>query len=113
MHADAIYAEYTDDTSRPAAIAVSTRPSVCRRSRPPQAYPYDGTADPGAEFPFTPAGQLAYTRAIIAAVRRLGAAGGGLAWWGAEYFSFTSGAGWTGLWGRDGVALPALTSGWT
>jgi hypothetical protein len=33
------------------------------------SYPYQGTPPPGAQFPFSKAGQLAYTRAVIAQVR--------------------------------------------
>ena len=64
------------------------------------------------EFPYTPQGQLEYTRAIIAQVRSLGPdSAGGLAWWGGEYYNMASGAGWTSLWDEDGVALPALLQG--
>ena len=75
------------------------------------------TADPWRDggaagpFPFTQAGQRDYLRALLAAV----AAepwGAGVAYWGAEYYNITDGSGWSGLWGPDGVALPALTEAW-
>ena len=77
------------------------------------AYPYTGTPDPGAEFPWTQAGQLEYTRAVIRAVQALPTGvGGGVAWWGGDIFATTTGAGWTGQFDTDGVALPSLVEGW-
>ena len=63
------------------------------------------------QFPPTPAGQLAYIQTVLVELHAL-PGGGGVAWWGAEYYNFTSGAGWTGLWDQQAVALPALTLGW-
>jgi arabinogalactan endo-1,4-beta-galactosidase len=76
------------------------------------SYPYQGgLAPPGSQFPYTLDGQLAYTRAVLAAMRAL-PGGWGVAWWGAEYYAMQSGAGWTSLWDETGVALPALEQGW-
>ena len=74
------------------------------------AYPFQGARNPWAEFPFTEQGQLAYLKSVTAQVRAL-QGGGGLAYWGAEFYNQSSGAGWTSLWGEDGVALPALSQG--
>jgi arabinogalactan endo-1,4-beta-galactosidase len=78
------------------------------------SYPFQGApAPPGSQFPYTVAGQLSYTQAVLEAVRGLGrGVGWGVAWWGGEYYNQTSGAGWTSLWDELGVALPALEQGW-
>jgi len=88
--------------------------SVVRAAFPDKAivlcetsWPYQGDATPWDEFPLSPEGQVAFLRAITAQVRAL-EGGAGLAWWGAEYFNQSSGAGWTSLWDQGGVALPAL-----
>ena len=73
------------------------------------SWPYQGGGSPWDEFPRTPAGQAAYARSVAAQVRAL-AGGAGLAWWGAEFYNQTSGAGWTSLWDEQGVALPALSA---
>jgi arabinogalactan endo-1,4-beta-galactosidase len=74
------------------------------------SWPYKGgPASPWDEFPFTPDGQTAFLRAVTAEVRAL-EGGAGLAWWGAEYYNMSSGAGWTSLWDEGGVALPALAA---
>lgn len=74
------------------------------------AYPYkDG--QPGGEFPYTPAGQAAYLSALLGEVQAQ-SWGGGVAYWGAEYYDFAAGSGWAALWGADGVSLPALTQPW-
>ena len=73
------------------------------------SWPFQGAAAPGDEFPSSPQGQADFLRAITAQVRAL-EGGAGLAWWGGEFYNQTSGAGWTSLWGEDGVALPALAA---
>ena len=72
------------------------------------AYAYEGSAGPGLEFPYTPAGQLAWVRAVVAQVRAL-PTGAGIAYWGSEFFNIEPGAGWSALWDKSGVALPALS----
>ena len=69
---------------------------------------------PGMEFPFTPSGQAAYAKAVIAIVKALpDHLGRGVWWWGAEYnpdqkafahnpWSYRS------LFDRHGNALPAM-----
>ena len=73
------------------------------------SWPYQGAASPYDEFPVSPDGQLAFAKAVAAQMRAL-PGGAGFAWWGAEYYSQTSGAGWTSLWDERGVALPALSA---
>jgi len=74
------------------------------------AYPHqDGS--PGGQFPYTPAGQAAFLSALIGEVRAQ-PWGGGVAYWGGEFYNEPAGSGWAGLWGADGVSLPALTQPW-
>lgn len=74
------------------------------------AYPWQGTADPGSQFPWTPAGQLAYLQAAVSTLRGVAGAAG-VAWWGGEYYADGSGAGQTALFDHSAVALPALLQG--
>jgi len=73
------------------------------------SWPWQGTASRWDPYPFSPAGQVAFLQDLAAQLRAL-PGGGGFAWWGAEYYSFASGAGWTSLWDEAGVALPALSA---
>ena len=73
------------------------------------SWPYQGAASPYDEFPVSPDGQVAFAKAVAAQMRAL-PGGAGFAWWGAEFYNQTSGAGWTSLWDEQGVALPALSA---
>ena len=74
------------------------------------AYPWrDGGA--AGPFPFSPAGQRDYLRALLAAVAAQ-SWGAGVAYWGGEFYDEADGSGWSGLWDPSGVALPALTDAW-
>ncbi len=69
---------------------------------------------PGMEFPFTPSGQAAYAKAVIAIVKALpDHLGRGVWWWGAEYNPDQKGFAhnpWSyrSLFDRHGNALPAM-----
>jgi len=69
------------------------------------AYASEGRTTPGAEFPFSPAGQAQWVRAVAAQVRSL-PGGAGCGYWGAEFFAISPNA----LWDGAGVAKPALTA---
>ena len=74
------------------------------------SYPYQGGPPPaGSQFPFSMEGQLQYTKAILQTSKATGLSG--VAWWGGEYFNYSSGAGWTALWDKTGLPTLALGPG--
>ena len=62
------------------------------------------------QFGVSPAGQLAWLRALVWTVTHgLGGRGAGVGWWGTEYANPCSNEQCAGLWDQHYVALPALT----
>ena len=74
------------------------------------AYPWRGGGAAGP-FPFSPAGQRDFLRALLGNVSAQ-PWGAGVAYWGAEFYNQAAGSGWAGLWGPDGAALPGLLEAW-
>ncbi|NNM84365.1 MAG: hypothetical protein HKL96_01205 [Phycisphaerales bacterium] len=90
------------------------KPIIVAETDDPWSNDAHGKSKPGMQFPFTPAGQARYTRAVINIVKALpDHLGQGVWWWGAEYNldqkDFANNP-WShrSLFDKHGNALPAM-----